>query len=257
MNSIGIDSGSTTTKGILYNGDIIKKVILKTSVKPRETILAAYKELSEGLNSNPYIVITGYGRELADFADKKVTEITCHGKGAKYLSDNVRTVIDIGGQDSKAISLDRDGNIKEFLMNDKCAAGTGRFLELMLNTLGVQIGQIDCLVKGVKPYPISSMCTVFAESEVISLIAKEIPVEEILSGILSSIAKRTATFVSKLKIEDEVFFTGGLSSSIEFKKRLEEFLDVNIKTSPLSQYAGAIGASVIGFDRVKNQKHKI
>lgn len=254
MYSIGIDSGSTTTKGILYNGEIVKKIILKTSAKPRETILAVYKKLSEGLENKPYLVLTGYGRELADFADKKVTEITCHGKGAKYLSGNVRTVIDIGGQDSKAISLDRDGNIKDFLMNDKCAAGTGRFLELMLNTLDVQIDQIDFLVKDVKPHPISSMCTVFAESEVISLIAKEIPVEEILSGILSSIAKRAAILASKLEIENEVFFTGGLSLSIEFKKRLEEFLSLNINTSHLSQYAGAIGAATIGFDRVKKSK---
>lgn len=251
MYSIGIDSGSTTTKGILYNGEIVKKIILKTSAKPRETILIAYNELSAGLEEKPYLVITGYGRELVDLADKKVTEITCHGKGARYLCDTAKTVIDIGGQDSKAIKLDRDGNLIDFLMNDKCAAGTGRFLEVIVNTLDAEINLIDSLVKDVSPHPISSMCTVFAESEVISLIAKEVPTEEILSGILSSIAKRTANFVSKLDIEGDVFFTGGLSVSFEFKKRLEEFLKVNIKTSPLSQYAGAIGAAVIGFNKLK------
>jgi predicted CoA-substrate-specific enzyme activase len=254
MYSIGIDSGSTTTKGILYNGDIVKKIIMKTSVKPRESILSTYKELSSGIKEKPYLVVTGYGRELADFADKRITEITCHGKGAKFLCHNVKTVIDIGGQDSKAIKLDRDGNLVDFLMNDKCSAGTGRFLEVIVNTLDADMNLIDSLVKGAKPHPISSMCTVFAESEVISLIAKEIPREEILSGILSSIAKRTSSFVSKLRIEDEVFFTGGLSKSLEFKKRLEEFLNIEIKVSPLSQYAGAIGAAVIGFTKNKSSQ---
>lgn len=249
MYSIGIDSGSTTTKGVLYNGEIVKKVIVKTTVKPRETILNIYNQLSEGLEERPYLVVTGYGRELADFADKKVTEITCHGKGAKYLCDNVRTVIDIGGQDSKVIKLDRDGNLTDFLMNDKCAAGTGRFLEVIVNTLDSEVSLIDLLTKDVKPHPISSMCTVFAESEVISLIAKEVPREEILSGILSSIAKRTANFVSKLGVENIVFFTGGLSRSKEFKKRLEEFLNMHIETSHLSQYAGAIGAAIIGYKK--------
>lgn len=251
MCSIGIDSGSTTTKAVLYNGEVVRKIIMKTSVKPRETILTAYNELSQGLASKPYVVVTGYGRELADFADKKVTEITCHGKGARYLCNTAQTVIDIGGQDNKAIKLDRAGNLVDFLMNDKCAAGTGRFLDVMAKTLDTDISNVDHLTKGTAPYPISSMCTVFAESEVISLIAKEIPREEILSGILSSIAKRTANFVSKLNIENDVFFTGGLSLSLEFKKRLEEFLSVEIKTSPLSQYAGAIGAAVIGFNKLK------
>ena len=251
MYSIGRDSGSTTTKGILYNGEIVKKIIMKTSARPRESILAIYNELIDGLSGKPYFVVTGYGRELVDFADKKVTEITCHGKGSKYLCNNVRTVIDIGGQDSKVIKLDRDGNLTDFLMNDKCAAGTGRFLEVMSNILDTDINSIDSITNEVEPYQISSMCTVFAESEVITLIAKEVPIEEILSGVLSSIARRTANFASRLAIEEEVFFTGGLSKSTEFKKRLEDFLGVSIKTSDLSQYAGAIGAAVIGFNKRK------
>ena len=251
MYSIGRDSGSTTTKGILYNGEIVKKIIMKTSARPRESILAIYNELIDGLSEKPYFVVTGYGRELVDFADKKVTEITCHGKGSKYLCNNVRTVIDIGGQDSKVIKLDRDGNLTDFLMNDKCAAGTGRFLEVMSNILDTDINSIDSRTNEVEPYQISSMCTVFAESEVISLIAKEVPIEEILSGVLSSIARRTANFASRLAIEEEVFFTGVLSKSLEFKKRLEENLGVSIKTSDLSQYAGAIGSAVIGFNKIK------
>ena len=135
-------------------------------------------------------------------------------------------------------------------MNDKCAAGTGRFLQVIASVLDTEIENIDALALNAKPHQISSMCTVFAESEVISLIAKEIPREEILSGILQSIANRTAIFVSKLDIEKEVFFTGGLSQSVEFKKKLEECLKVNIKVSPLSQYAGAIGAAVIGYNLI-------
>ena len=246
MYSIGIDSGSTTTKGVLYNGEIVKKLILKTSVKPRDTILQIYNELCIGINEKPFLTVTGYGRELADFTDKKVTEITCHGVGAKFLCIDTKIVIDIGGQDSKAIKLDRDGNIIDFLMNDKCAAGTGRFLEVIAKTLEVKISDIDEIVKFSKPHPISSMCTVFAESEVISLIAKEIPREEILCGVMHSIARRTANFVSKLAIEDVVFFTGGVSTSLEFRKYLENYLKMEVKSSNLSQYAGAIGAAIIG-----------
>ncbi|MBB6624546.1 hypothetical protein H7E67_13985 [Clostridium gasigenes] len=246
MYSIGIDSGSTTTKGILFDGEIVRKIIVKTSVKPRETILGVYENLCEGVDEKPTLVVTGYGRELADFANKKVTEITCHGIGAKYLCENVRTVIDIGGQDSKAIKLDRDGNIIDFLMNDKCAAGTGRFLEVIVRILEADISNIDELVKDAKGHPISSMCTVFAESEVISLIAKEVSREEILCGVLHSIAKRTANFVSKLNVEEDIFFTGGVSTSCEFKKYLEDYLGHPIKSSNLSQYAGALGAAIIG-----------
>ena len=249
MYSIGIDSGSTTTKGILYNGDIVKELITKTTVRPRESMLNLYNRLLEGLEEKPYVVVTGYGRELADFSDKKVTEITCHGKGARYLCEDTKTIIDIGGQDSKVIKLDRYGNLTDFLMNDKCAAGTGRFLEVMVRSLDTEVELIDELAKDVEPYPISSMCTVFAESEVISLISKEVPREEILSGILSSIAKRTVNFASRLSIEEKIFFTGGLSKSKEFKKRLEEFLQKEIRVSPLSQYAGAIGAAVIGYEK--------
>lgn len=249
--SIGIDSGSATTKGVLYNGKIIKKIMTKTSVRPRESIINVYNQLSQGIKEKPYVVTTGYGRELADFAHKKVTEITCHGRGAIYLNKNTRTVIDIGGQDSKVIKLDRDGNLVDFLMNDKCAAGTGRFLEVITNILDVNIGSIDNIVKGVTPYDISSMCTVFAESEVVSLIAEEIPVEKILSGIISSIARRTANFVSRIGIEESILFTGGLSASEELKNRLESFLNMKIEKCYLSQYAGAVGAAVIGYGKLK------
>lgn len=247
MYSIGIDSGSTTTKGILYNGQIVKKVIMKTSARPRESILTIYNELSEGINEKPYFVVTGYGRELVDFADKKITEITCHGKGAKYLCDNVRTVIDIGGQDSKVIKLDRDGNLIDFLMNDKCAAGTGRFLEVMINILDTEINFIDLLTEGVNPYPISSMCTVFAESEIISLLAQDIPKENIAAGILKSIANKGISILNKGNLEDIIAFTGGLAKSKELVKMLEEKLNKKIFIAEDTQIIGALGAAIIGF----------
>lgn len=247
MYSIGIDSGSTTTKGILYNGQIVKKVIMKTSARPRESILTIYNELSEGLDEKPYFVVTGYGRELVDFADKKITEITCHGKGAKYLCGNVRTVIDIGGQDSKVIKLDRDGNLIDFLMNDKCAAGTGRFLEVMINILDTEINSIDSLTEGVDPYQISSMCTVFAESEIVSLLAQDIPKENIAAGILKSIANKGVSILNKGKLDGELAFTGGLAQSKELVKMLKNNLNRDIFIAEDAQVVGALGAAIIGY----------
>lgn len=247
MYSIGIDSGSTTTKGILYNGQIVKKVIMKTSARPRESILTIYNELSDGLNEKPYFVVTGYGRELVDFADKKITEITCHGKGAKYLCGNVRTVIDIGGQDSKVIKLDRDGNLIDFLMNDKCAAGTGRFLEVMINILDTEINSIDSLTEGVDPYQISSMCTVFAESEIVSLLAQDIPKENIAAGILKSIANKGVSILNKGKLDGDLAFTGGLAQSKELVKMLKNNLNRDIFIAEDAQIVGALGAAIIGY----------
>lgn len=193
------------------------------------------------------IVGTGYGRVSLPFVDKKVTEITCHGKGAYYIDPNIRTVIDIGGQDSKVIKLNNEGMVVDFLMNDKCAAGTGRFLQVMANALEVDIDDLSPLATGAEPSNISSMCTVFAESEVVSLVAEGTPKENIAAGLLHSVCNKTYSLVSRIGIEDKVFFSGGVSRNEKLKELLQEKLGISILSTEESQFLGAIGAAIIGY----------
>jgi predicted CoA-substrate-specific enzyme activase len=250
MYSIGIDSGSSMTKGVLFDGeDIIKMMMLPTGANPRRTMQSVYESLKG--DKDAYTVTTGYGRELLEERDKAVTEITCHGKGAAFLCKEATAIIDIGGQDSKVILLDRDKNIQDFIMNDKCAAGTGRFVEVIMRILHQDIDDLDQYVKVSKPVKISSMCTVFAESEVISLLAEDVPGSDIASGIVESICNRTAIFAKRLPLEEGVFFSGGLAGSKAICSALEKHVGLPIITHPLAQYTGAIGAAVIGY-----QKHR-
>lgn len=253
MYAIGIDSGSTTTKGVLFDGiNIVEKIMIPTSANPRRAIKEIHDKLSvkEGI----YTVTTGYGRNLLDISDKKITEITCHGKGAAYLYKNTSAVIDIGGQDSKVILLDKDKNIVDFLMNDKCAAGTGRFIEVIMRILQEDIDDLDLYVKNADPTKISSMCTVFAESEVISLLSQDVHGSSIAMGLVESICERTSVFASRLPLYGEIFFSGGLAKSETIRAALEEKLKLKVITHPMSQYVGAIGAAVIGFDKKVRQK---
>ncbi len=181
-----------------------------------------------------------------DFADKQVTEISCHGLGARFLAPATRAVIDIGGQDSKVIQLDGDGNLCDFLMNDKCAAGTGRFLEVISRTLGTSIEELDCITENVPPHAISSMCTVFAESEVISLRSAGVAPEAILAGVINAMARRSANFIARLSCEAPILFTGGVSHCQVFSRMLETHQGMPVHTHPDAQFAGAIGAAVIG-----------
>lgn len=251
--TLGIDSGSTTTKGVLFDGEkIVKTMIVKTSAKPKESIYKIYNELySENVE---YTIATGYGRDLLAEADKKVTEITCHAQGAAYLNPTIRGVIDIGGQDSKVILLDNSLNVVDFLMNDKCAAGTGRFVDVMMRTLEEEVVNIDEFVKNRNPISISSMCTVFAESEIISLLAKDVHRGDIAFGIIHSICRRTANFAQRLSLHGDIFFSGGLAQSESFRQTLESYLNRKVLTNDLCQYAGAIGAAVIGYRKIGDFK---
>lgn len=247
--TLGIDSGSTMTKGVLFDGSkIVEKVMLRTSAKPKESIYKIYNELfSEDVF---YTTVTGYGRNLLQEADKSITEITCHAQGVAFLSPTARGVIDIGGQDSKAILLDNSLNVVDFIMNDKCAAGTGRFVEVMMRILEEDIENIDEFIKNRTPVNISSMCTVFAESEIISLLAKDVDRRDIACGIIHSICKRIANFAQRLSLRDDIFLSGGLASSQEFRTILEKYINKKVVTNELSQYAGAIGAAVIGYRKI-------
>ncbi|MFW0764467.1 putative 2-hydroxyacyl-CoA dehydratase activator YjiL [Trabulsiella odontotermitis] len=245
--TVGIDSGSTATKGVLLEGNtLLRRFLCPTPFRPAQAIEQAWRELSDDLAERPFLTLTGYGRQLVDFADKQVTEISCHGLGARLLMAKTRTVIDIGGQDSKVIQLDEDGNLTDFLMNDKCAAGTGRFLDVISRTLGASVEELDALVAGVEPHAITSMCTVFAESEVISLRSAGIAPDAILAGVINAMARRSANFISRLTSQGPVLFTGGVSHCHAFTRMLSAHLGAEVNTHPDAQFAGAIGAALIG-----------
>ena len=252
MYYIGIDIGSTGAKGVLYKDDIICREIMPTGWNPKETGRNLYYKLLNDSNISEKdienVVVTGYGRVAVDFADKVVTEITCHAKGGYYLNNSVRTIIDIGGQDSKVISLDSNGQVKDFIMNDKCAAGTGKFLEVTINSLGASLDEIDEITEGVEPVKINSMCTVFAESEIISLISAGKNKEEVAMGVINAIAEQGKNLLKKIKVKDIVLFTGGLAKSSVIKDTLSKKINENIITSRDSLYAGAIGAAVIASE---------
>ncbi|MCT8978207.1 acyl-CoA dehydratase activase [Clostridium sp. CX1] len=244
---VGIDIGSTASKVcILENDEITDTFVLPTgwsSVKTSEEIKERLEEL--GINvSNSKVVATGYGRVSVPYADKTLTEITCHGKGAYYLFGKDCTIIDIGGQDTKVITV-QNGNVTNFTMNDKCAAGTGRFLELMANTLGLDITELCRMATEGKETTISSMCTVFAESEVISLIGKGKKREDIAYGVVDSITSKVKTLCQKHSDSFGYFLTGGLSENDYIIEKLSEKLGTTVKTSPLGRYAGAMGAAIM------------
>lgn len=253
MYTIGIDAGSVATKGVLFDGRrIVDHVLVPTGWSPRNAADEVLTKLltANGLAQDDVVIMaTGYGGRAITVAKKVITEITCHAKGAHFLNNQVRTIIDIGGQDSKAISVNERGEVVDFLMNDKCAAGTGRFLEVMVNLLGADIKELDDLTRDAEPQLISSMCTVFAESEVIGLLARGVAKESVARGIVQSIAVRTASLVGKINVSDRVLFTGGLAQSERIRTEIGRLLEKEIETSPHSQLAGALGAAVIGWNK--------
>ena len=247
----GIDLGSLTAKAaIIENGELISHIVMPTGYNSIEISNKVIDECLKKTNLSrediAFIVSTGYGRVNVPFAQKQVTEITCHARGASYIFPNAKTVIDIGGQDSKAMSIDERGRVKDFVMNEKCAAGTGRFLEVMAHALEVDLDAFGNLsLTSEDPAKISSMCTVFAESEVISQIAKGLPKKDIIAGIHDAITSRVVSMARRVPIVDEVVLTGGVSKNIGVVKALEKNLGHEIHISELSQIAGALGAAIL------------
>lgn len=247
LKHVGIDIGSTASKVAIMDDD--KKEILYTKILPsgwnsRETG-EEIKSWIESLNLGDVgIVATGYGRISVPYADKTVTEITCHAKGALFLNPNDMTVIDIGGQDTKVIVVE-DGMVSDFLMNDKCSAGTGKFLEVMANRLGLTLQEMFEFARKGEPVPISSVCTVFAESEIISLMGKGTPREDIASGVVQSIVKKVAALSSKRLKSGDVFLTGGFCDSDYVIEELSKELGATVHTDPRARFAGAIGAALL------------
>lgn len=243
---IGIDIGSTASKVVIIDEkSIIEKITLPTGWNSKETAQAIYRMLeSKEYTKNMKCIATGYGRICVEYADKIVTEITCHGRGAYALFGNDCTVIDVGGQDTKIISIE-NGQVKDFLMNDKCAAGTGKFIEIMSNRLGMTFEELQEISKNGNPLSISSMCTVFAESEVISYIGLGEKRENIATGVVHSVAERVANLAKRHGLVGEVFLTGGLGQMPYFIEVLSNKIGKDIKTHNLTRYAGALGGALI------------
>jgi len=248
----GVDVGSLGTKVvILVAGEIAGFSIIPTGINTEENGLNGLSGALEnaGLDREDlkFIVATGYGRISAPYANKTVTEITCHARGAHYLHPQTRSIIDMGGQDCKAIRLDENGNVTDFAMNDKCAAGTGRFLEVMANVFKVSLSELGPLsLTATTILPVSSTCTVFAESETVSLLARGEKPENIIVGIHHAIANRVGGMFSRVGIESDVFFSGGVAKNIGMRRALEENLKIKIAEPEKDpQLVGAIGAAVI------------
>jgi len=194
------------------------------------------------------IVTTGYGRDLVKFGNRSITEITCHAAGAHHLRPEIRTIVDVGGQDSKVIALDDRGRVATFRMNDKCAAGTGRFLEVMARALGVELADFGRIaLQSQNPAPVSSFCAVFAESEVVSLAAKGYPKIDIIGGIHQAIARRLSSMVRAVGLREPVAMTGGVAKNEGAVRALEQALGVEIVLHPEPQIVGALGAALFAL----------
>lgn len=267
MEYIGIDIGSTAAK--VYTVHDGKPLCFATPTgwsSKHTSRLVSQKLLDEGIDVNDkerfYTVSTGYGRQVVDYADETVTEITCHGRGGSFLAayaggeeplrlpSNAEeakkagvdcTIVDVGGQDTKIIVVENH-TVIDFLMNDKCAAGTGKFIELMANRLAVDIPELYEMAESGKVIPISALCTVFAESEVVSLIGQNKDRTDIAAGVIDSVATKVASLCQKRRIGEKVILTGGLSQTPYFAKALGRKIGRNVLLHPLSLYAGAIGA---------------
>lgn len=251
MLTLGVDIGSLTAKAVLMDGfKVVEKHLLSVGYNSKtaaDKLLAGLLDkASLERNAVSKIVATGYGRNSIDFADKAVTEIICHATGIHFLLPEIRTIIDIGGQDSKVIVLDENATVANFVMNDKCAAGTGRFLDVMARAMETEIQDFGPLaLKSENPSEISSVCTVFAESEIISLVAQGKKREDITAGIHVSIARRIASLVKRVGMIPPLALSGGVALNVGLIKALEKILDTSISTTPLSQYSGALGAALL------------
>jgi predicted CoA-substrate-specific enzyme activase len=251
MITVGIDVGSITAKAaVVKDGKVVADKLIATGYNTRQAGENVFMSVINDLGLKPSaidkIVSTGYGRKSVEVADMAVTEITCHAAGAHYLNPAVRSVIDIGGQDSKAIAVSDTGGVKDFAMNDKCAAGTGRFLEVMARAMEVDLDEFGAFsLKAGQSSKISSLCTVFAESEVISLLSQGEKRENIIAGIHESIAARVVAMANRVGLKNPIMMTGGVAKNIGVVKALELKTGQKIEISPKAQVTGAIGAAIL------------
>jgi len=256
MRTCGVDIGARTIEIVVFDADrnnIGGHRIHESGPKPVRRAAELFNEFiaAEGLDAGTLSTIaTGYGREGFTPAQRTVTEITCHAKGAFFLLPGTRTVIDIGGQDSKVIALAPDGAVRDFAMNDRCAAGTGRYLETVAKLLEISPEALGRLaLRSTSRIDISSMCAVFAESEIIGLLAEERPVEGIAAGVHRAVAQRIVPMTARTGIEAPIVFTGGVAQNEGMKQALEAELGADITVPPVPQITGALGAALIAAGR--------
>lgn len=257
MFTMGIDVGSASSKVvILEDGSRVaasEVVQIGTgSTGPKRALDAALQKAGLSLSDISKTVATGYGRFAFDGADKQVSEISCHARGIYFLIPTARTIIDIGGQDAKAIRLDSKGHVRQFYMNDKCAAGTGRFLEVMSRVLEVPIEQMDRYgACATEPAAVSSTCTVFAESEVISQLSKGISKENIIAGVHRSVASKACALIYRAGVEEDIVMSGGVARNAGVVEAISRELAKPVLVAPSPQTTGALGAALFAYDETK------
>lgn len=253
MNYVGIDIGSTASK-VVTLGEKELHFVLPTGWSSKETCLTIKDKLLENgidvQSEETKVVATGYGRVAVDYADFVITEITCHARGGRQMAGEDCTIIDVGGQDTKVIQVEY-GMVRDFLMNDKCSAGTGKFLEVMANRLGVTLQELFDLASKGEVLPISSLCTVFAESEVINYIGEGKKREDIAAGVVDSVAAKVAQLAQRKTLSDKVILTGGLSDSKCFTDILSDKLACKVEMTENGRFAGALGAALLAKEKKK------
>ncbi len=254
----GVDVGSTQTKAVILGSrkEIHSTALIPTGANVTRAAEKAFKAALDGgkLRREDIACVagTGYGRYKVTFGDFQVTEITCHARGAHFLFPGTRTVIDMGGQDTKGIHVGQDGEVLDFVMNDKCAAGTGRFLAAAAEVMDLSLDDIGGIaLKAKRPVKLTSVCTVFVESDIMSYLAQKKSIEDILAGVHQAIASRTMALIRRVGIEEEVSFSGGVAKNIGMVSALEGNLGKRMNVSPESHFMGALGASLFAVERAE------
>src|SRR3990172_5956127 len=258
--AVGIDVGSTQTKAVAL--DTARAIVARVLIDSGANVVRAGQRAMDEIQTAgisrgdiKFVVGTGYGRYKIEAGDTQVTEISCHARGAHMLHPGTRTVIDMGGQDTKAIKISAEGDVIDFCMNDKCAAGTGRFLAGAADVLGLTLDEIgEISLRGTKPVRLTSVCTVFVESDILSHLAQNKLVEDILAGVHEAIATRTIGLVRRVGLDPEITFTGGVARNIGMVRALEAKLGAPLNASPEAHYCGALGAALYAMDHVMAEK---
>ena len=252
----GIDVGSRTTKAVLINeaAEIVARYSSPTSVRLDAVGETAIKSLCPNGKKPSYVASTGYGRYQVKSRDIQITEITCHAYGAHFLYPKTKCVLDIGAQNSRAIKILDNGRVKTFKMNDKCASGAGRFLERVAQAMELELEQIgEMSLRSADPQTISSICAVLAESEIINHVTEGKKIEDILMGAHKSIIDRVTALIRQVGVESEVTMTGGVAKNVGMVKAFEEKIGMKVNVHKDSEYAGAIGAALLGLRRLQKQ----
>lgn len=255
----GVDVGSTQTKAVVMSDNggrrILARALVDTGANVQKAGERAFDKCCQlaGIKSSDvgFVVGTGYGRYKIAFGNTQMTEISCHARGAHFLCPGTRTVIDMGGQDSKAISVGASGEVLDFVMNDKCAAGTGRFLANAAEVMGIGLDEVGPLsLKATRPVKIATVCTVFVESDILSYLAQGRAGEDILGGVHLAIAKRTLSLARRVNLEPQITMTGGVARNIGMVRALEQVLGTRLQVSDDAQFIGAVGAGLFALEKL-------